>query len=153
VINILGLGVGGRAGVSFFNAYLGASFMYYLAPGVGSNGSQPGVVFSEGDSTLSSILYGAEVGYGFTWKIVTIRPQVGLGNYVLRSANSTFNRTLTVQSIYVEPGATLEFKWSYFLLGLDANALVLPQLGGPPESTGQTVHPAFTFHGQVGLAF
>jgi hypothetical protein len=99
----LGFGVGGRAGVSFFHVYAGVNVMNYF----GSSGSFGGVPISQ-----HSLQYGVEVGYGFSLSILTLRPQVGVGNFVVYGGGSESSgvTTLSVSTnghiLYVEPGVT-----------------------------------------------
>src|SRR5271168_359202 len=62
--NPLGVGVGGRAGISILGFYGGGNLMYYF-----------------GANSEHALLYGVEGGYGFSLPAVpiTIRPQLGLG--------------------------------------------------------------------------
>jgi hypothetical protein len=133
-VNALGGGVGLRAGISVFNVYLGATGIYYF----GGRVTLP-VAFSD-----TSVLLGGELGYNIKVSILTLRPQVGLGNYAVRvdvGGASTLNNNW-----YLEPGvAGLVKIGSLWLVGADANVLVLP---GMPANQA-----AFTVHGQVGIQF
>ena len=73
--NPFGAGFGGRLGFSTSNVYLGVSVIDYL-------GSQ------DVDLTTHSLLYGGEVGYGFTVQtgtgvFFTVRPEAGVGGLTL----------------------------------------------------------------------
>jgi hypothetical protein len=101
--------------------------MYYLG------GSDNGVSFN-------TLMYGVEAGWGLKLlEILTIRPQVGLGNatFSVGSASSS--------NLYVEPGVTGLASLGMLFVGADANALVFPGLANS--------NVAFTLHGQVGLKF
>lgn len=124
--NPLGFGVGGRAGISVFNVYVGGTGIYYL-----------------GGSTETSLLYGGELGYSIKVLIVTIRPQVGVGNYVLHTDFGGVSSN--AHNLYLEPGVTGLVKLGTWLLGADANVLVLPGMTGNQA--------AFTAHGQIGIQF
>jgi hypothetical protein len=152
-LNPLGFGLGGRAGVVLFDhLYGGVNLMYYLGES-GSSGSS----FNGGSFDLSAhtLMYGVEAGWGFKLlDILTIRPQVGLGN-----ASFSFTASCPASSpgcalpaaegspnsLYVEPGVTALLALGTLFVGADANALVFPGLAGS--------NAAFTAHGQVGLKF
>jgi hypothetical protein len=141
--NALGLGLGGRAGVSLFGLYGGVSFMDYL----GTKGVYSGVTES-----MKSILYGVEVGYNIGVPLLTLRPQLGVGNYTVSGG---FNgnaagallpqQNFTKSNLYLEPGVTGLLSFGMLIVGADANVLFLPGLNGS--------QPAFTAHGQVGIKF
>jgi len=141
--NALGLGLGGRAGVSFFGLYGGVSFMDYL----GTKSPGPPVMES-----LKSILYGIEVGYNIGVPLLTLRPQLGVGNYTV---SGSFNGNATgatlapenynKSNLYLEPGLTGLLSFGMLIVGADANVLFLPGMNGS--------QPAFTAHGQVGIKF
>lgn len=127
-LNPLGFGLGGRAGVVLFDhLYGGVNLMYYLG------GSEDGV-------SAHTLMYGLEAGWGFKLiDILTIRPQVGLGN-----ANFSIGG-LSDSNLYVEPGVTGLITLGMLFVGADANVLVFPGLANS--------NAAFTLHGQVGLKF
>ncbi len=127
--NPLGFGLGGRAGVVLFDhLYGGVDLMYYFG------GSENGVSFN-------TLMYGAEAGWGFKLlEIITIRPQVGLGNATFSVSGGPSNSNL-----YVEPGVTGLVTLGTLFVGADANVLVFPGLANS--------NAAFTLHGQVGLKF
>lgn len=138
----LGFGFGARAGVSFFGFYGGLSFMDYLGA------STPTAVFAAGAQpgkySLKSVLYGVEAGYNIGVPFVTLRPQLGVGNYTL-TASSTGTASSSTNNIYLEPGVTGLLSFGLWLVGADANILLLPGLSGSQA--------AFTGHGQVGVTF
>ena len=139
--NALGFGLGARAGVSFMNVYGGVSFMYYF--GGSTDLSVPGIAGSEHVSG-HSILYGVEGGYNLSLPIITLRPQLGIGNFTLsQSIDIPGATTPDVNNIYLEPGVTALITVGTWYIGADANLLFLPGLDG-----SQT---AFTVHGQVGF--
>jgi len=136
-INPLGFGLGGRAGVSFFGIYGGVDVMYYLG------GSQSVAGESVSAHTL---MYGLDLGYNFKLTILTIRPQLGLGNFTVTSNPGGFSAS----NLYLEPGVTGLVSFGTFFVGADANLLVLPNV---KTDTGNSTQTAFTIHGQVGVRF
>ena len=139
----LGFGFGARAGVSLFGFYGGLSFMDYLGASVSSYG--PGPEGAEpGKYSLRSVLYGVEAGYNIGVPFVTLRPQLGVGNYTL-TASSTGLPSFSKSNLYLEPGVTGLLSFGLWLVGADANVLLLPGLSGSQA--------AFTGHGQVGIKF
>ncbi|HTQ44405.1 MAG TPA: hypothetical protein VMI75_16705 [Polyangiaceae bacterium] len=126
--NPLGFGLGGRAGVVLLDhLYGGVNVMYYLGD------SQNGVSFN-------TLMYGVEAGWGLKLlEILTIRPQVGLGNATFSAGNASNS------NLYVEPGVTGLVSLGMLFVGADANVLVFPGLANS--------NAAFTLHGQVGLKF
>jgi len=131
-LNPLGVGLGGRAGVAFFGFYGGAALLYYFG------GSQSGV-------SDHSLMYGLEAGYNWKITILTIRPQIGVGNYTLNVGNAQGS------NLYLEPGVTGLVSLGTFFVGADANLLVLPSFQTPGGSQGTDT--AFTVHGQIGVKF
>ena len=156
-INPLGFGLGARAGVSFLGFYGGAQLMYYFGgsqdigvPGVSVGGiSVPGQSVSVSAHTL---MYGVEAGYGITLiDILTIRPQIGIGNGTVSCSTSASGVVNTSggcgsqSSLYLEPGVTGLIGLGMWFVGADANVLVFTGLDNSKA--------AFTFHGQVGVKF
>ncbi len=136
-LNPLGFGLGGRGGVSFFGFYGGVDVMYYLG------GSE--TVLGESVSA-HTLMYGVDLGYNIKVAILTLRPQLGLGNFTV----STSPGGGSASNLYLEPGVTGLLAFGTFIVGADANLLVLPGINTP---TGSTTETAFTLHGQVGLRF
>ena len=135
--NPLGFGLGGRGGVSFFGIYAGVDAMYYLG------GSQT----IDGEKvSLHTVMYGLDLGYNFKIAILTIRPLLGIGNFVVSSSPSSGSEN----NLYLEPGVTALVSLGTLFVGADANLLVLPGINGP---TGSSTETAFTVHGQVGVRF
>jgi hypothetical protein len=153
--NPLGFGIGGRAGVVFFDhLYGGVNLMYYFGgsatyPISGAQGS------GTYDQSSHTLMYGVEAGWGFKLlDILTIRPQLGLGNATLSWALSSCTAGVSCPSstggsennIYIEPGVTVLLALGTLFVGADANALGFPGLAG--------VHNvALSLHGQVGVKF
>ena len=136
----LGFGIGGRAGVGFFNVYAGVSAMYYA-------GSSTDVPSSIGPQTFSSssTLLGLEVGYSIhVLRRLTIRPQIGVGNFAIASGDASQN------FLYLEPGVTALVSLGRFLyVGADANVLILPS--APQDDGPAKALTALTLHGQIGV--
>jgi hypothetical protein len=136
--NPLGFGLGARGGVSFLGIYGGVQLMYYF--GSSQDASISGQSFSTSEHSL---LYGIEAGYGFTLlDLLTIRPQIGIGNFTATVSASGFP-SQSNSNLYLEPGVTGLVSLGMWFVGADANALFLP---GADHTT-----TAFTFHGQVGV--
>jgi hypothetical protein len=134
--NPLGFGIGARGGVAISGFYGGVNLMYYL----GSSQSVAG-----GSASVHTVMYGVEAGYGLTLiDILTIRPQVGLGNATFSSSvDAPINLSSSKSNLYVEPGVTGIVSLGLLFVGADANLLFFPGL-----DNSQT---AFTVHGQVGV--
>jgi hypothetical protein len=81
-LNPLGFGIGARAGVVLLNhLYGGFDVMYYFGSNGPALGGPPGPPVTLTDHTWK---YGGEAGWGFKpIDILTIRPQVGLGNVAI----------------------------------------------------------------------
>jgi hypothetical protein len=104
---------------------------------------------SQGDVSSHSLMYGLEAGYDWKLTILTIRPQVGVGNF---TGTTTVNGSGGSSSnLYVEPGVTALVSFGTLFVGADANLLVLPSTKQPDGTTGTDT--AFTIHGQVGVRF
>jgi hypothetical protein len=156
-LNPLGFGLGARAGVSFLGFYGGAQLMYYFGgsqdlsvPGVSAGGiSVPG---QSASVSVHTLMYGVEAGYGITLiDILTIRPQIGIGNGTVScsaSASGVVNTSAgcgSQSSLYLEPGVTGLIGLGMWFVGADANVLFFTGLDNSKA--------AFTLHGQVGLKF
>jgi hypothetical protein len=149
-INPLGFGLGGRAGVAFFGIYAGVDLMYYFG---GSQTEPIGGVGGVSQQNVSvsehTLMYGVDLGYNFKISILTIRPQLGLGNFTLTSSGG--GQSTSVNNLYLEPGVTGLVSLGTLFVGADANLLVLP--GIPQPDGGKGTNTAFTLHGQVGVRF
>jgi hypothetical protein len=146
----LGFGIGGRAGVSILGLYAGVDVIDYLgATGPCAGCSQPsppaGQTQVETQQRRSALLYGFEGGYNFKVSLVTIRPQLGLGNLRLSSAagDPPPSHGDISNYVYLEPGVVGLVSLGKLFLGADVNALLLPTA---PNS-------ALTVHGQIGVTF
>jgi hypothetical protein len=145
--NPLGFGVGGRAGLAFLGGiYLGGNIMYYLGGSTNVPAPNGGVVTSAGSVSVSTntLMYGGELGYGIKiLDLLTIRPQVGLGNATFSVSGG--GQSASSSYYYLEPGVTGLIGLGLLYVGADANVLVLPSL---PSSQA-----AFTLHAQIGVKF
>jgi hypothetical protein len=141
-VNPLGFGLGGRGGVDFFGIYAGVDVMYYLG------GSQ--TVLGESYS-YHTLMYGVDLGYNFKIAILTIRPQVGIGNAQFTASGG--GQSQTNGNLYLEPGLTGLVSLGTFFVGADANLLVLPNVNQGAGSTSSKTETAFTLHGQIGVRF
>jgi hypothetical protein len=143
--NPLGFGLGARGGVALFGIYGGLSVMYYFGS------SQSATLGTTSVSTsYNSLLYGGELGYNIKLAIVTIRPVLGIGNYTLNASLSPGGSS-SINNLYLEPGLTGLISLGTWFVGADANALILPNMKQPDQST--STNAAFTIHGQVGVRF
>jgi hypothetical protein len=141
--NDLGVGLGGRAGVSFFGLYGGVSVIDYLGK---SQTESPG----PSPFTRHSFLYGGEVGYGIKISLLTIRPLVGFGDAIF---SSSIPGSSSSGSFYIEPGGLIQLAFGHLIVGVDAGCLIFTN-GPSASATGASeVTEAFTIHGQVGVKF
>lgn len=136
-INPLGFGIGGRAGVALFGFYGGVNVIDYLG------GSE--TVLGEKVSA-HALMYGLDLGFNIKVAILTIRPQLGLGNFVLSTSPGSNNPSY----FYLQPGVVGLVSLGLVFVGADANLLVLPSVN---TGTGNQAQTAFTAHGQVGVRF
>jgi hypothetical protein len=143
-IGPLGFGIGGRGGVSILGLYAGIDVIDYLGATTtcGSCSSPPGQTVEQ---SRSALLYGVEAGYSFKISLVTIRPQLGLGNVRASSAygDPTPGRSASSSFVYLEPAVVGLVSLGVLFVGADVGALILP--AGP--------NSALTVHGQVGVTF
>jgi hypothetical protein len=163
-----GAGFGGRAGFSFSQVYVGLSVVDYL-------GSK------DVDVTNTSLLYGAELGYGIrlvrvNGSVLTLRPQVGAGGIsvfrtdpsttastrttssgrrgradVVSSASGGAGNVTTVDALYVEPAVTLMFSSGVFFVAINGNLVLVPGI----TYSGAEAATWLTYgtQGQTGLRF
>jgi hypothetical protein len=141
----LGFGIGGRGGVSISGLYAGIDVIDYLgatAPCGGCKG--PGVVGAPGviNESQSALLYGFEAGYNLKVSLVTIRPQLGLGDVLLSRAGVDAGVS---SNVYFEPGVVGLVSLGVFFVGADVGALFLPTAPGS--------RLWLTVHGQIGVTF
>lgn len=139
--NPLGFGLGARAGLSFLGGlYAGGSLMYYF----GSSASEPTPAAPSVSVSANTLMYGGELGYGITLlDLLTIRPQVGLGNATFNGSAGGVSQSASY--FYLEPGVTALIGLGLLYVGADANALFFPSLQGSQA--------ALSLHAQIGLKF
>ena len=143
-VNPFGVGLGGRAGITLFNIYAGVDIMDYL----GSGDTYGGI--------YHAMQYGGTVGYGIKISVLTIRPQIGLGNISLSGSNNPADYPSS-STFYLEPGALamITIGWLYF--GADINALFIttePAYGSGGNVNTNTNWPiSVAIDGQLGVTF
>lgn len=147
--NPLGIGLGGRAGLVLGDHYyLGGSLMYYLG------GSEQRTVLAPGTNSnvntislnTTTLMYGGELGYNIgLLDLLTIRPQVGVGNATFNTSGAGPIPSQSQSNWYLEPGVTGLIGLGLLYVGADANVLVFPGLSN--------AQAAFAFDGQVGVKF
>ena len=149
--NPLGVGLGARGGVSIFGFYGGLNALYYLGSSADLTSNAVSSHFSN-----HAFQFGAELGYGFTFSILTIRPQVGLGTINFSGSSTTTIGGRTVDTdvpgkgyFYLEPGVTGMIGLGLWFVAADANVLLIPSVDqGNGDSKTFT---SFTMHGQFGF--
>lgn len=148
--NPLGVGIGARGGVEILNSiYVGGNVMYYFG---GSEDAGGGSVSSH------ALLLGVEGGYGFHLSILTIRPQLGIGEATLSSSISgglasatSADLSNSTTKLYLEPGVTAFVTLGVLYVGANVNVLVIP---GVDQGNGDSkVWASFTPGIQVGARF
>jgi hypothetical protein len=146
----LGVGIGGRGGVSFFGFYAGVDVVDYLGATSTCGGcSQPpppaGQTYPQAQQWRGGLLYGFDAGYNFKVSLVTIRPQLGFGNFRFSTSagNPPPSQHDNANYFYLQPGVVGLVSFGMFFIGADVSALILPN--GP--------NSAFTADGQVGVTF
>jgi hypothetical protein len=144
--NPLGVGLGLRAGVVLFGGlYGGVKITDYLGS------SQDGVKFH-------SLQEGIDVGWGFKILLLTIRPQIGIGNIGFTTSGSgvvdgvTFSASNSSSSLYLEPGVTALISLGLLYVGADVNYLYITSYEANPNGTSKGAGGA-TIHGQIGVQF
>jgi hypothetical protein len=148
--NPLGFGIGGRAGVQIVGLYGGVALVNYFGESTGP---------SYASVSRHALLYGVEGGYGSKMGPLTVRAQVGVGDYA-----ETVDFTLapgapaavganggTHNSLYLEPGLLAMLALGSFLIGADANILMVTNRAEADGSSSFDV--GFTVHGQLGWKF
>lgn len=146
-VNALGFGLGARAGASFSNVYGGLSFMYYFGERQPPYATNTNILIHL--ESFSSVMYGAEAGYNFDVWLLTIRPQLGLGNYTL-TASSPGTTTSSSSNLYLAAGIVGLLSFGRWLVGADASTFLLP---GWSDSHPGDSKVAFTANGDVGVKF
>ncbi len=142
-VNPLGFGIGARGGVSIIGIYGGLRAIYYLG------GEEAGVKFH-------SLQYGIEGGFNIRLldDLLTIRPQLGIGNYTLTASGSIVgvNVDTSDSKLYLEPGVVGYVSFGGLFVGADINLLAIPGVDEPGQRESKT-WTAVTMHGQVGFKF
>jgi hypothetical protein len=128
----LGFGIGGRGGVSIEGLYAGIEVIDYL----GATSECGGCSWPSGAQpvmqSLSALLYGFEAGYNLKASLVTIRPQLGLGNLRLSSTYGSptpSGPAAISNSLYLEPGVVGLVSFGVLFVGADLGALLVPAGG------------------------
>jgi hypothetical protein len=160
--NPLGFGLGGRAGVSLrslFGLYAGVNFVYYL----GSNQTFGTTLGSVETTSSHSVEYGFELGYGYRLGPVTLRGQVGVGDFEIDQTLMPSRPSVpggfpgSEHYLYFEPGLLGLVSFGFVYVGVDVNALFLPagpsNTIGPNGTAGHALAGAVTAHAQVGVKF
>jgi hypothetical protein len=175
--NPMGFGAGGRAGLSFYGVYAGATAIYYA----GRSGTIDigETEFVRGTITPHSFLYGLELGYGVKIaRVLELRAGVGVGDDVLGAAGMvgygcTCDNVVTpprsvrsVHYVYWEPTFTALVDFGRVYVGADVSVLLLPSGPVPiaagtgpysvltlPFSDAVKLDGAATVHAQVGMHF
>lgn len=133
--NQLGVGIGGRGGVEFLGIYGGLRGMYYF----GGSPDVPNAV-----STHAS-MYGIDGGYSFHFLMLTIRPQIGIGNFTLAGGGASES------NIYIQPGVTGLITIGLVYFGAEANVLLIP---GVDQGDGNSkTYASLAINGELGVRF
>jgi hypothetical protein len=145
--NALGLGVGGRVGISAFGFYGGLAAMRYFGDGQDipdASGGPPVHTYA------SSTLVGLEGGYNLGLSILTLRPQLGIGYYNAGFSYSNppglgepGSSSGSTSSIYAEPGITGLVSFGLWFVGADADLLWVPAV--------DNAQVAVVLHAQLGI--
>lgn len=163
----LGAGIGGRAGVEFLGGvYGGLSGIYYLGSGEGVSANANNVLGAGQTFGQHALLFGVEGGYGFHLSVLTIRPQLGLGEATFTDTAHGFDRyesEATIEDsktyVYFEPGLTALVNVGPLIFGLDSTLLLVPSVAnekagsGGVEKASSKTYAAFTTHAEVGVHF
>lgn len=153
----LGFGIGARGGVSIFHFYGGLNVMHYFGSSVDT--ATTTLPSSSSKENRSTTLYGIEAGYSITAiPVVTIRPQIGVGNAHLAAtfkqlavSGSGLSVNGSTDNLYIQPGVTAIIPLGVVYVGADASVLILPNVG---QSTGNSkTYASLAIGGQVGVRF
>lgn len=145
--NTLGVGVGARGGVEFLGIYGGLRALYY----VGGSTDIPG----GGSISSHAFMYGIDGGYSFHFLMLTIRPQIGIGNLTLSGSeqadSATASLSVSDSHIYVQPGVTGLATFGLVYVGAELNVLVIP---GVDQGDGNSkTYASFAPNAEVGVRF
>jgi hypothetical protein len=157
--NVLGFGLGGRAGIGFHGLYAGVEGVYDF----GGSAAPPYAEKAHSD------LVGIDVGYSFKVPFITIRPLVGVGDFTetvsglpqpfcpAGSGPCSVPNSESYNTLYVQPGITVLIALGTVYVGADANLLVLTSVphyaGTNGPSSYDWLELALTFHAQAGVRF
>jgi hypothetical protein len=154
--NPLGTTVGARGGLELFHRlYLGVNAQYYFGSSVDTPLAGPN------DSTVRThtVLLGFEAGYSIHVSLLTIRPQLGIGDASITTLSNLSpdplgtatlpNYTQTNTRLYLEPGLVAQINVGLVYVGADVNILVITD-ANPQDSNAYT---SFAFGAQAGLRF
>ncbi|HXX66927.1 MAG TPA: hypothetical protein VEK07_07085 [Polyangiaceae bacterium] len=137
----LGFGIGGRGGVSIRDLYAGIDVIEYL----GGTSTCEGCTEPSGAPPIrqsqSALLYGFEAGYNFKFSLVTIRPQLGLGDFRLSACDGAPCAGAISNHFYLEPAVVGLVAIGILFVGVDGGAILFT-----PDS-------ALEVHGQIGVTF
>lgn len=124
-VNPYGLGLGVRGGLRFGGFYAGARALNYF-----------------GESSLSVTQLGVEAGYGISIGPVTLRPGVGVGDFIAGGTIAT-----TPSYVYVSPMLTglVSIPGTFVFVGVDAEYNIITG-GGSAWNSG-------ALHAQAGVTF
>lgn len=157
ISNPLGTDIGIRGGLELFHKlYLGGNVQYYFGSEVNTPLSGPG---TDGSVSTHTFLLGFEAGYSIHVSLLTIRPQLGIGDASLTTFGTyspsaitgpTLNNyTQTNTRLYLEPGVVALINFGLVYVGADANILVITDA----NSQDGNAYSSFAFGGQAGLRF
>ncbi len=154
---LTGLGYGVRGGLSYYGVYGGLAYTDFLTEGDCIDGSVESCGTTHGRS------FGFEGGYGRTFlRILTIRGQLGIGNYWTISDGTTttcagVDGPCTLVSshgssntLYLQPEALVEVSLGPVLVGVDASLSYMPNVSSSAE-TPSWAFAAFMFGAQAGV--
>ena len=145
--NTLGVGIGARGGVEFLGIYGGLRALYY----VGGSTDIPG----GGSISSHAFMYGIDGGYSFHILMLTIRPQIGIGNLTLSGSeqadSASASLSVSESHIYVQPGVTGLVTFGVVYVGAELNVLVIP---GVDQGDGNSkTYASFAPNAEVGVRF
>jgi hypothetical protein len=136
--NPFGVGLGGRVGLTWSGVYVGISVVDFLGE-------------TDVDITYAAILYGLDVGYGFSvpaWSGAqwVLRPQLTVGDAAVSFSNpnstadvvtsASGSDTITVNNLFVAPAIRLQLESSAVFAAVEGSILVVPGISyGGAEAT------------------
>ena len=157
ISNPLGTDIGLRGGLELFHKlYLGGNVQYYFGSSVDTPLSGPG---TDGTVSTHTFLLGFEAGYSIHVSLLTIRPQLGIGDAAITTLGSITptavtgtplnNYTQTNTRLYLEPGVVALINVGLVYVGADANILVITDANNQDGNA----YTSFAFGGQAGIRF